>query len=223
MKFAQVQQGMSHVVKVLKPLTQINLIKECAAQRMISWKQHLPGINQGVYYPVEYQHLLDNHQYSILLTDGSFFQFYYEFGADAKLRLGKLAYYPHPCPTIGSHESLFEAAEAALDAEDTDLSEHLFNRLDLLEKGGTTITNTSHIRFDYDQGVVTHEAAHLQLGAIQDFRVPSTFYPLPVAFVELVASLLNGFGAISAQHIGHARNNCLQLDMSQRIITLRSR
>ncbi|MFX4952881.1 DUF2290 domain-containing protein [Acinetobacter baumannii] len=62
----------------------------------ISWRNYRSGILKNLSYPREYQILLDHFQYSFLLKDNSFIQFYYEFDDEDNLVSCRLAYYPVP-------------------------------------------------------------------------------------------------------------------------------
>lgn len=220
MKFSQVQQSINHVLQCLKPVLQANHIEIEDGGSSFSWRNRQTGIGQNIYYPVEYQHLIDTHQYSLLLQDGAFFQFYYRFDDKDKLISGRLAYYPPPIKTIDTVADLLGAAEAAIDREDDALYDHLFNWAELLESNKSVPANTSHIRFDYDPRTVAHEPSHLQFSGINELRLPSNFFPQPYAFIQLVAPLINGINEKNGTHIGHARNNCFLLPTVDALIRL---
>lgn len=137
---------------------------------------------------MEYQYLIDHQQYSILLSDGSFFQFFYAFNG-GQLSKARLAYYPRPIATSDSLGELENAAEDAIDRFDEDLYEHLFNWVELLDLQGKSPSNTSHIRFDYDANVTSHCKSHIQFGGIQELRIPSECFPLPLIFIEMYAPI----------------------------------
>lgn len=101
MNFHLVSQGLKNAEKYLQKITQINNSVIFAADRTVGWGNRKKGIFKGVYYPLEYQALIDSQQYSFLLSDGSFFQFYYEFSLDKEeeLKMARLAFYPKPIST----------------------------------------------------------------------------------------------------------------------------
>lgn len=220
MRFSLIQQDLNHVLEHLQPVTQAKRISIDENQKTISWYNRLPGINNNAYYPFEYQLNIDNQQYSILLIDGSFFQFFYKFDADEKLIAARLAYYPSPTVTTATADDLLEGAEKAADSENDILYQYLYNWTDILEVTGKYPVNTSHIRFDYDHHANSHEPAHIQFGGINDIRVPASFYPLPFAFVEMICHAMEGCGAISKHHLGHARNNSFALDAVEKLICI---
>lgn len=220
MNFAHASQGLSHAVLMLNNLTQVNNTCRSPAEKSISWNKRKPGIQKNIYYAIEYQYLLDNQQYSLLLNDGSFFQFYFEFDKKDKLISGRLAYYPKSVNTNHDVGSLLNAAEGAMDRSDGDLYNHLFNWVELLETDIGKPANTSHVRFDYDANVKSHSKSHMQFGAIQEFRIPSSGFPLPLAFVELCASLTIGLAAIKQGHLVFAKANRLNLPKNTELIYL---
>lgn len=190
MRYAMAAQGVENAKDFLRSITQVDCISLQQGNKVITWNGHKPGIFKNVYYPLEYQYLIDHHQYSLLLADGSFFQFYYMFKDDDTLAKARLAYYPRPIATSDSLESLVVAADEALDREDEALYEHIFNWVELLEVKKQSPSNTSHIRFDYDDAVQAHAPSHIQFSGVQEFRVPAEFYPLPLAFIELCLPML---------------------------------
>lgn len=208
MKLAQVKQGMNHVLQLLAPIMQVNNIEYTA--NSLSWRGRTRGIYKEVYYPIEYQGLIDLRQYSILLTDGSFLQIYYDFDNQG-LTAARLAYYPAPVSTKSTKEDIFDAADIAIERNEDELYEHLYNCIELLEGKSLYPVNTSHIRFDYDKNVTAHEPSHIQLGAIQELRVPANFFPQPLAFIELIGPLIGNLGIFKDEHVQHARSNSLVL------------
>ena len=220
MNFAHASQGVNHAVLLLNSITQVNNTVTAPAEKCISWNKRKPGIQKNIYYAIEYQYLLDNQQYSLLLKDGSFFQFYFEFDLKDILICARLAYYPKPVKTNHDDSSLLDAAEAALERDDGDLYDHLFNWVELLETDIGRPANTSHIRFDYDSAVKSHSKSHLQFGAIQEFRIPSSGFPLPIAFIELCAPLAVGIALIQHGHLVFAKGNRLNLPPSSELIHL---
>lgn len=220
MRFALVQQGIQHVREQLSNSTQTDNIQVQANDKCISWRGRSSGIQRDIYYPLEYQYLLDRQQYSILLSDASFLQLYYQFDCQDKLKAARLAYFPPPIQTIDSVNDLTDGADAAFEREDELLFEHLYNSVELLDKNGIAPTNTSHIRFDFDKSVQSHAPSHLQFGGIQDFRIPCDFVPQPLAFVQLCESLISGCKAFDITHINFAKNNRLDVDRTKLVISL---
>jgi len=220
MRYAQAHQGVLNAKRILAPITQGDSITCDAPSRLISWDNYKSGIMKGRYYPLEYQRLIDLHQYSILMTDGSFFQFFYQFNEIDVLQRARLAYYPRPINTVDSSDDLMLEAEQALDREDEFLYEHLFNWIELLEQGMSIPTNTSHIRFDYDKFVTSHAPAHLQFGGVQNFRLPANFCPLPLAFVQMCQALIEKINPIDSATLGFERNNVMKLADQLELIRL---
>ena len=220
MRLPLVRQGINHVVGYLEKVTQISNI-DMNQDGLISWFGYRPGMMRNAYYPMEYQQLIDTQQYSLLLSDGSFFQFYFSF-EEQNLTAARLAYYPKPLSTIETQDDIFSSAEEALDREDITLYEHLYNWVELMDVGISSPANTSHIRFDYDPKAKSHCPSHLQFGAIQEFRIPADFVPQPLAFVEFCKGLCSNAGDFEASQLGFARNNRLILDRDPQTITLGS-
>lgn len=222
MNFSLVQQSLNHVEALLKPVTQQKLIEFKEREKVISWTNRKPGIYNEVYYPIEYQCVIDARQYSLLLRDGDFFQFFYEFDAKTgNLKKAKLAFYPSPIDCRNSLDDLNEAAEFAFDHNE-ELYNHLDNWISLLEIKKYFPANTSQVRFDYDSTVTTHEKAHLQFSSVNKLRLPADFFPLPYAFVLMVSDLINGCSKVDARHISFTKRNSLRSNVSNRIITLKS-
>ncbi len=217
---SDVKQSLEYVISCLAPITQLNLI-DYDGQVSTSWRNRKPGIYNNTYYPLEYQKLVDSHQYSIMLKDGSFFQFYYLFDK-RELKSAKLAFYPVPAGCMSNNDDLLNVADTALEREDESLFQHLYNWNDLLTVSGHYPINTSHIRFDFDPRAESHEPSHLQFGGVNNLRFPANFFPLPYAFVQLISDLVEGCSASVPQHINHAINNKLQLDATTRIISMSS-
>lgn len=220
MRFSQVQQDLNNVKEYLLPISQAIRIQIIPDDKNITWANRMPGIQNNAYYPFEYQFCIDNQQYSILLSDGSFFQFFYKFSEEGKLNAARLAYYPCPIPANTDTDGLIVGAENAVDREDEFLFQYLYNWVDILEATRKGPVNTSHIRFDYDSKTTAHEPAHMQFGGINNLRLPASFFPLPFAFVELISAAIENCGECSAQHLGHAKNNFLKLAPAIGIISL---
>ncbi|MFA0214031.1 DUF2290 domain-containing protein [Vibrio cyclitrophicus] len=179
----------------------------------ISWYNYKPGIITNLSYPREYQILLDSGQYSFLLKDNSFFQFYFQYCDEGHLKKCRLAYYPAPVFTKETAEDVMNYMDTASDWLAEALDEVI---LDMIEHD-TKLTQTSHLRFDYDDNVESHSKCHLQFGGINNFRISSKVIILPFLFVE---KILSDFCADWLEEIGmprsreeakaHALNNCYE-------------
>ena len=176
MRFAKTCQGLENAISHLTGIIQTNLVIKNTQTKTISWIGRKPGIIKGVYYPLEYQFLLDTQQYSLLLSDGSFFQFYYSFDASDKLEKACLTYYPRPISTRDTVDELLDAAEEAIERDDEQLYEHLYNWTELLEIKQKAPSNTAHIRFDFDRDVTSHCQSHIQFSGIQELSITHKYY-----------------------------------------------
>lgn len=225
MRFPLLRQGLNNAIRHLNAITQVSNINVLDAESTVTWFGRSPGIYKGMYYPLEYQHLLDRHRYSLLLSDGSFFQFFYRFEKNATdgeeiLSQARLAYYPKPLFSDEDGVQLYEAAEGAIERTDENLYEHLFNWVEIMEIYGKSPSNTSHIRFDFDRHVTSHCQSHLQLSGIQELRIPAQFFPQPLAFVQLCEGLLGGLDPIDVAGMGFERNNFLTVARPDGLIYL---
>ncbi len=144
MGFALASQGIERVRQHLLPVTQVSNFVLRSEAREISWGGRASGVAKGVYYPIEYQHLLDRQQYSVLLGNGSFFQFFYCFNNQDQLHKAKLAYYPRPIPTGDGPQELLGAADQAFERLDEDLHDHLYSLSELLLDSRVHPVNTTH-------------------------------------------------------------------------------
>ncbi|HIF9496499.1 TPA: DUF2290 domain-containing protein [Photobacterium damselae] len=152
--------------------------------KVITWNNYRSGILSNISYPREYQLLVDTSQYSYLLKDNSFFQFYFDYDDKDKLTKCRLAYYPAPAFTKESIENIEEYRKSAADWLCDILDEV---SIDMLENDAK-LTQNSHIRFDYDAKVQSHSKCHLQFGGINNFRIASQKLVLPFAFfTKLIA------------------------------------
>lgn len=223
MRIAQASQGVLHVIAYLEAVTQVNNVLILRDEKTVSWAGRLPGIVKGSYYPLEYQHSLDNQQYSLLLSNGSFFQFYYDFDENDELVKARLAFYPRPISTSDLTDDLFDAAETALVQDDEQLYEHLYNWTELLEIHNVSPSNTSHIRFDFDQKTKAHAPSHIQFSGVQEFRISADFFPLPLTFVQLCLPMISDLKVpVPAQsELSFEKNNVLPLKRPVELITMR--
>lgn len=148
----------------------------------ISWNNYKSGILKDISYPREFQILLDHSQYSFLLKDNSFIQFYYEFDIENKLKSCRLAYYPTP---EFSNESLQDFENYSESCNEW-LSEFYYDiMLDMIQND-RSMFNNSHLRFDYDSKVTSHSKCHLQFGGINNFRLTSKFIVSPFCFFHKI-------------------------------------
>lgn len=153
----------------------------CRKEQDISWNNYSPGIFSKILYAKEYEQLLDERQYSFLLKDKSFFQFYYEFSNEV-LTKAKLCFYPYP---ISNREDM-DALEEYFCESGTDILETYYYGLKELQEMGVVSTNNSHFRFDYDHNVESHCKSHAQYGGINSLRIPFNHIINPILFFEFI-------------------------------------
>lgn len=153
----------------------------CANQDSFSWPNYLAGIPSSLAYALEYQRLIDKKQYSFLLKDKSFFQFYFKFETGT-ISSARLAYYPAPLRISGAFDDIAEAAEES----GIDLLEELYFGAENWIDRGIDVVNTSHLRLDYDSKVTSHCPCHLQFGGLNEFRIPSHSLINPFIFFTWV-------------------------------------
>lgn len=152
-----------------------------AIDEKVSWPNYIPGVQGSLAYAAEYQRFVDQSQYSFLLRDKSFFQFYFEFKGNSIIS-AKLAYYPSPVKISGAMDQIIEVAETS----GVDLLEEFYLGAENWVDRGIDIVNTSHIRLDYDSKVTSHAPCHFQFGGINQFRIPSKELINPFIFFEWV-------------------------------------
>lgn len=147
---------------------------------IISWKRYQKGISKGPYV-LEYVHLLSENQYSFLLEDKSFFQFFYEFDNEELVK-AKLSYYPYPNLLKLYEGQLLEAMEKMQEmyTEGTD------QILEACTHGSVESSNTSNLRFDYDKNVTSHSMSHLQFSGLNEMRITSEKIYSPFVFFDLI-------------------------------------
>lgn len=150
----------------------------------ISWNGYNPGIEKGS-YAADYARAINERQYSFLLTDNSFFQFYYQFDNEGELDSAKLAFYPNP--------SILKTSQLDLER----LIEHLDGKVsgvdllfDFLEDG-VHFENSTHLRLDFDRRAVSHCKNHLQLSALNEFRLPVQQILNPFIFFDLIMGCIS--------------------------------
>lgn len=183
---ANVVQSLGNIERVYSNLIMTTNVDQ-TNPKVITWKNYHSGILSNISYPREYQILVDTYQYSYLLKDNSFFQFYFSYDDKDILTKCKIAYYPAPTFTKESVENIEEYRETAAGWLCDILDEVA---LDMLEND-TKLTQNSHIRFDYDAKVESHSKCHLQFGGINDFRIASKKLVLPFAFFTKIITDFN--------------------------------
>lgn len=149
----------------------------------ITWQTYKKGIYNRILYSKEYEMLLNERQYSFLLKDKSFFQFYYEFEND-ELNKAKLCYYPYP---LNNNESDIELLEY-LEESGSELLDIYYYGFNELLQHGIKSTNTSHIRFDYDKNVKSHSKSHIQYSGVNNVRIPMMHVFIPIIFFDFIVS-----------------------------------
>jgi len=146
---------------------------------IISWPNYQPGITKDIHYVREHEELIKTRQFSFLLIDRSIVQIYYEFNSD-ELTKYKLAFYPYPVLTV---EDLSQVEYYYCNSYDETLCDFYQN---LLKEKSLKLTNTSHLRFDYDYAVTSHAKSELQIGAINNIRISSKVLIYPFVFVYFI-------------------------------------
>jgi hypothetical protein len=190
MNYEQAKNSLLEVKKLLKDITIGQPFHFDDGVKEISWGNYKPGIPNGQSYVKEYYDLVNSQQYSFLLFDGSFLQFYYEFVENDQLNRSRCAYYPRP--------SVFceEVSEGFIEYSQNELAESSLIEM-ALEDSNIYLTNTSHIRFDFDAKVGAHCKSHLQFGGHNSLRVCSNHIIDPVFFVtSLLSSELSSWHSL---------------------------
>lgn len=185
MSKANVSHSLKNIEKVYPSL--IMDTNKFETDNLITWENYKPGIISELSYPREYQLLLDKRQYTYLLKDNSFFQFFYDYGKKGDLIKCRLAYYPTPCFTKETVEDIEDYQTIASEWLSDILDEVA---IDMLENDAK-LTQNSHLRFDYDSLVESHSKCHLQFGGVNDFRISTACLVLPFAFFEKIVSDFN--------------------------------
>lgn len=157
----------------------------CRLGDCLTWNNYKSGIYNKILYAKEYEMLIENRQYSFLLLDKSFLQFYYEFKEGVLLK-AKLCYYPFPISNREDSEQL----EEYFCESGTDLLDTYYYGLRELSAIGIVSSNNSHFRLDYDASVETHAKAHAQYSGVNDLRVPLNYLLDPMLFFDFIVSAL---------------------------------
>jgi hypothetical protein len=167
------------------------------APNLTSWSNYEKGIYKGIVYAALYQKLLDKRQYTFLLEDNSFFQFFFEWNGNELIK-ARLAFYPTPVKISGALENLLESAELS----GVDLIEEMYFGAEAWFERGIDIVNTSSLRVDYDSSVTSHVKCHIQLESINELRITSKHLLNPFIFFTWIISHLNlkDYDAILAGH-----------------------
>ncbi|UOB51750.1 DUF2290 domain-containing protein [Acinetobacter junii] len=180
MRIKQINQSLKNIESIFSKI--ILTTNYYQNNNCISWKNYKAGILKNLSYPREFQILLDNSQYSFLLKDNSFIQFYYDFDENDNLISCRLAYYPVP---KFSNESLVDF-EAYSETCNEWLAEFYYDvMLDMLQNE-RSFSNNSHLRFDYDRNATSHSKCHLQFGGVNDFRLTSSYIASPFCFFHKI-------------------------------------
>ncbi|MCT7604555.1 DUF2290 domain-containing protein [Aliarcobacter butzleri] len=153
--------------------------------KFITWDNYRPGIYKEAYI-YEFADLKKDFQYSFLLNDGSFFQFYYDIKEDILQKM-KLAYYPIPKESRKLTEEFIENLIISGDY-DEEIEEDLYNLLESHDY--TSISNSSCIRVDYDKNVESHSKCELQIASINKLRIPLNHLISPIVFFDLMCKNL---------------------------------
>ena len=97
----------------------------------ISWDKYTSGIQKNL-YAREYEILLQNRQYSFLLSDNmGFIQFYFKYKDETTFDKIKMAYYPYP---IKLREEDDDIDAYLYDSEDLILQEYYFDLWNILNR-----------------------------------------------------------------------------------------
>lgn len=153
-------------------------------ENIFSWPNYLFGIFSSLSYVAEYQRLIDRKQYSFLLVDKSFFQFYFKFDDKGQVVAAKLSYFPAPVEISGAVDELQDVAEqSGIDL----IEEYYLGVVDWLDRG-IDVVNTSHLRMDYDPSARTHSQCHVQFGGINELRIPSRDLVNPFLFFDWICT-----------------------------------
>ena len=155
----------------------------------VTWGGYLSGINGTVHYVEEYDALVNERQYSLLLKDGAFIQAYFRYD-EVGLSKGKLAFYPKPMICSTEVAALEERYIEAGDAELERVYDILMEASGDCAAGALRLTNASHFRIDFDRDVKVHSKCHIQFGGINNLRIPLEKMPTPFVFVDFIVSNL---------------------------------
>ncbi|RNI27166.1 DUF2290 domain-containing protein [Rufibacter immobilis] len=217
----------------------------------ISWPNYNPGIFKTM-YAKEYEHLVNNRQYTFLLkNERGFIQFYYSFCQNTgNIKKIKMAYYPYPVKLRSIDESIDSFFN---DSDDSNIQGFYFDIWNLLnykhekninpyikdllkqsnEHGNYDsiedliaslidikyeFTNSSHIRIDYDPDVKTHNNCEIQVGAVNNIRLPMNKIIMPYTFVDFI--IKNTIDSTSYKDISSSKAFISNFDYSKSTATM---
>ena len=155
----------------------IEINEEKNGKKIISWPNYKSGIIKKEYLHI-YRNIISERQYSYQFKDNSILQFYYDFSEDNILEKARLAYYPLPKFTC--------------EISDEELLEHFiefdysYNDASYIIENGGFLTNTSHIRIDYDKNVTSHDKCEIQIDGLHEIRIPCSILINPLYFFEFI-------------------------------------
>jgi hypothetical protein len=146
----------------------------------IGWPSYKSGISKKV-YARQYEDLISDRQFTFLFTDGSALQIYYQYD-DVSLKKIRLAYYPVPKTVFIEPE---EVDTYYNETYNEILEAHYMLLHDLMGQG-VSVSNTTHVRFDYDRDMTSHSVNHFQVDGIQELRIPFKHIITPFHFVDFL-------------------------------------
>lgn len=146
----------------------------------VSWKNYTSGISDLLYVQ-EYEYILNNRQFSLLLLDDSIIQVYYKFNKEGLSKL-RLAFYPSPSLETFGQDDIENYFDESINDYLKDQYLFFYEALGL----GYRITNTNHFRIDYDKSAQSHFPNHLQFGGINAIRIPLSKQLMPFIFIDFI-------------------------------------
>lgn len=181
----------------------------------VAWKNYIPGISKKL-YAKEYEYLRKENQYSFMLINKGLIQYFYEYKNNIlfKARLAYYPYpimvkdnYEDLESYFFSEEDLTVAeyyydlgniANAQLGIKMKDETSNI--EMNIAEKVGKSeievleenfnlkylLTNTSHIRFDFDKKVNSHNLFEIQYSSLNSIRIPSCKIISPLLFMDFI-------------------------------------
>lgn len=153
---------------------------------VVGWPNYRPGISKQV-YAKQYQDLISERQFSFLLIDGSAVQIHYAYD-ERGLKKVRLALYPVPKTVVVEPEQF----DLYYDETISEVLESHYMLLHELMGQGVSVSNTTHVRFDYDRDVTSHSINHLQIDGIQEIRIPFKHLIMPFHFMDfLIKNMYN--------------------------------
>lgn len=155
----------------------------------LTWPNYVSGIDRFDSYVAYFDRLVKARQYSMRLTDGTILQLYYKTQG-SKITKARCAIAPQYRTRSNNDDS---------EAED----------LAPLDE-----TRLSHLRFDFDSGTTAHASAHIQIGALNQVRIPMDFVLRPYAFVDLS---IRHFRPDEYQQISQKRHHGVAMNNSARL------